>query len=358
MNANSSFLIEGKTVGFNSPVYFIADIAANHDGDLDRAKDLIYLAAESGADAAKFQHFNADSIVSKIGFNSLKSIKSHQSDWKKSVYEVYKDASINLSWSKDLKETCKKAGITFLTSPYSIDLVDHIDDYVPAYKIGSGDITWLEIIEHIASKGKPCFIASGASTLEDVQRAINVALPINKNICLMQCNTNYTASLENFKHIQLNVLKIYKAMYPNMVLGLSDHTPGHATVLGAVALGAKVIEKHFTDDVYRSGPDHKFSMNSKTWREMRDRCQELEFALGEADKKIEENELQTVILQRRSIRLGKNIAAGTVLGRSDIKVLRPCPNDGLPPYLIENVIGMTLRKDMNEGDCIKWIDLE
>ncbi|MDR7152332.1 N-acetylneuraminate synthase [Hydrogenophaga palleronii] len=358
MNANPSFFIENKKVGADSPVYFIADIAANHDGDLERAKDLIFLAAEAGADAAKFQHFTAETIVSDRGFRSLGGQQSHQAGWKKSVFSVYKDASVSVEWSDTLKETCDKAGITFFTSPYSMELVDHIDPYVPAYKIGSGDITWLEMIEYIAAKNKPYILASGASTFDDVQRAMNVAIALNGNVCLMQCNTNYTASLENFKYIQLNVLKVYREMYPNMVLGLSDHTPGHASVLGSVALGAKMIEKHFTDDISRDGPDHKFSMDSRTWREMVDRTRELENALGNGVKKVEANEAETVILQRRAIRLATNIPAGAVLKREDLEVLRPCPIGSLPPYLLNSVVGKVLRQDMQQGEHLKWTDLE
>ena len=250
--------VQGKKIGTNHPTYFIADIAANHDKDIERAKDLIYLAAEAGADADKFQNFKAETIVSDHGFKSLSSQQSHQAKWKGSVFDVYKSASVNLDWTETLKETCEKAGIPFFTTPYALDLVDYIDSYVPAYKIGSGDITWLEMIQHIASKQKPYFLATGAATADEVHRAVCAALAINSQLAIMQCNTNYTGSLENFKYIQLNVLKTYRAMYPDMVLGLSDHTPGHATVLGAVALGARMIEKHFTDDINREGPDHAF----------------------------------------------------------------------------------------------------
>lgn len=244
--------IQGTKIGREYPTYFIADIASNHDGDLKRAIDLIYLAAESGADAAKFQHFQAETIVSDFGFKTMGSQQSHQAKWKKSVFEVYQEASVSLDWTAILKETCEKADIAFFTSPYSIDIVNHIDPYVPAYKIGSGDITWIEMVELIASKQKPYIIASGASTLDDVLRAVHAGLAINPLLCLMQCNTNYTASLENFKFIQLNVLKVYRQMFPDLVLGLSDHTPGLASVLGAVSLGARMIEKHFTDDINRS----------------------------------------------------------------------------------------------------------
>ena len=221
--------IDDKQIGDGHPTYFIADIAANHDGDLRRATDLIYLAAEAGADAAKFQHFQASTIVSDKGFRSLQSQQSHQASWKKSVFEVYKDAAVDLGWTPHLKKACDKAGITFFTSPYAPELVDAVDPYVPAYKIGSGDITWMEIIEYIAGKQKPYFLATGASTMADVERAVGTALAINTQFALLQCNTNYTASLENFKFIQLRVLETYRRRFPGMILGLSDHTPGHAT---------------------------------------------------------------------------------------------------------------------------------
>ena len=303
-----------QSVGIGHPTYFIADIAANHDGSLARAKDLIYLAKEAGADAAKFQHFKAETIVSDYGFATLGGQMSHQASWKKPVFEVYQDASVDLGWTPVLKETCDEAGITFFTTPYAFDLVDHVDPFVSAYKIGSGDITWTAMIEYIAARGKPCLLASGAATLDEVMRAATAILAINPDLVLMQCNTNYTASLENFKYINLNVLKTYRDMYPDVILGLSDHTPGHAAVLGAVSLGATVIEKHFTDDNSRTGPDHKFAMNPRSWRDMVDRARELEAALGTGIKRIEENELDTVVVQRRSIR-AKPTARGRRGGR-------------------------------------------
>ena len=350
--------INNVRIGKHSPTYFIADVAANHDGDLQRAKELIYLAKEAGADAAKFQHFSAKTIVSDVGFKSLGIQQSHQATWKKSVFEVYQDASIDLGWTLELKETCDKAGISFFTSPYDFDMVDHIDPYVPAYKIGSGDITWIEIVEYIAAKGKPYVLASGASTMVDVHRAVKAALAINPQLCLMQCNTNYTGSLENFKYIQLNVLKCFREMYPDLVLGLSDHTPGHATVLGAIALGARIIEKHFTDDKKRPGPDHAFSMDPSDWSAMVMRARELELSLGTGIKQIEPNEESTAVLQRRCIRLKRSMYAGVPISRSDLEMLRPCPPDAIPPYQVEKIIGRQLRFSKEAGHHLTMIDLE
>ena len=350
--------IKNKKIGENYPTFFIADIAANHDGNLNKAIDLIHLSAENGADAAKFQHFKAETIVSDFGFKKLKSKKSHQSQWKKSVYEVYKDASINLEWTEKLKKECDKCGIIFFTSPYDLDLVDHVDKYVPAYKIGSGDITYLEIINKIAKKNKPVILASGASTLKDVDRAIKEILKNNKNLCLMQCNTNYTAEKSNLKYINLNVLKTFKKRYPKILLGLSDHTEGHATVLGAIALGARMIEKHFTDNNYKEGPDHKFSMNPKSWKEMIERSRELESSLGSGKKIVEKNEIETVILQRRAIRSKTKLTKGSKLKSSNLISLRPCPKNGILPFEINRVAGKILKKNIEKGDVIKWKDLK
>ena len=350
--------IQNKKIGINNPTFFIADIAANHDGNLNKAIDLIHLCAENGADAAKFQHFKADTIVSDLGFKKLKSKKSHQSTWKKNVYEVYKDASINLEWTKKLKKACDECGIVFFTSPYDLDLVDYVNEYVPAYKIGSGDITYLEIIEKIASKKKPVILATGASTLKDVDRAVKVILKKNSDICLMQCNTNYTAEKNNFNYINLNVLKTFSKKYPKITLGLSDHTIGHATVLGAITLGARMVEKHFTDKNDREGPDHKFSMNPKSWKEMIERSRELENSLGSEEKNIEKNENETVILQRRAIRTKEKLQKGLKLKKSDIISLRPCPSNGILPFELKKVVGKTLKKNIEKGDLIRWEDLK
>ncbi len=353
-----NFYIGKKKVGKNCPTYFIADIAANHDGNLDKALELIKAAAEAGADAAKFQHFSAETIVSDYGFKSLGNQLSHQAKWKKSVFEVYKDASIPLDWTSKLKEECKKNNIEFLTSPYSIELVDFVDPYLEAFKIGSGDITWHEIIEHIASKGKPYIIATGASTEQDVNQIINLVSKINNKICIMQCNTNYTASKDNFKYLNLNYLTHLKKKFPNLILGLSDHTHGHSSVLGAISLGAKLIEKHFTLSNDLNGPDHKFSMTPKSWQEMVERSKELESSLGDGKKKIENNEIDTVILQRRSIRVNKEIKKNYVLKREDLNVLRPCPKNSIDPRNIKKVIGKKVNKDISKNEILRWEDLD
>ncbi|HSG45649.1 MAG TPA: N-acetylneuraminate synthase family protein [Anaerolineales bacterium] len=351
------FKIQDQWIGPNHPTYFIADIAANHDGDLDRAKMLIKLAKDAGADAAKFQHFQAPKIVSDYGFTHMDSKVSHQATWKKSVTEVYAAASVSQSWTPILKEECDKVGIHFFTSPYDYDSIEHVEPFVPAFKAGSGEIDWIEALEHMASKGKPMIIASGAADISDVQRAVHAILKVNQQLCLMQCNTNYTASLENYDHIHLNVLKTYATMFPDVVLGLSDHTHGNATVLGAVTLGARVIERHFTDSNDREGPDHKFALNPEDWAHMVEETRQLERALGSADKVIGGNEQQTKVVQRRCLRAARDIKAGDVFTRDMIDVLRPATIGAIKPHEIENVLGTKALVDMPMGKELRWTDL-
>ena len=349
--------IGDRLIGDDHPTYFIADISANHDGELERAMRLIQLAKEAGADAAKFQNFRAPEIVSDYGFRALGGQVSHQASWRKPVFEIYQDASIPFEWTPLLKEECDRVGIHYFSSPYDFDAIDMLEPYVPAYKVGSGDITWLEALERMAEKGKPVILATGASDIGDVQRAVRTILNINQQLVLMQCNTNYTASLENFEHIHLRVLDTYRAMYPGVVLGLSDHTPGPATVLGAVALGARVVEKHFTDDNSRMGPDHPFSMTPETWRDMVDRTRELERALGSSDKVVAANEQETVVVQRRCLRAARDIQAGEVFEREMIAVLRPATPGAVLPYELEHFLSTRALRDIPAGKELRWTDV-
>ncbi len=348
--------IGSHTLGNNHPTYFIADISANHDGSLERARLLIRLAKEAGADAAKFQNFRAPEIVSDYGFRNLGAQLSHQSTWKKSVAEVYAGASIPFEWTPILKETCDEVGMDYFSAPYDFDAIDMLDPYVPAYKIGSGDITWPEALQRMARKGKPVILSTGASTIGDVQRAVHAILPLNPQLLVMQCNTNYTASLENFKDIHLRVLETYKVMFPEVLLGLSDHTPGHATVLGAVALGACAVEKHFTDDTSREGPDHPFSMTPQTWADMVENTRRLERALGSADKVVADNEQETVVVQRRCLRAARDIQPGEAMAREMLAVLRPATPGAILPYEIPELIGKKARVALPQGKELRWTD--
>jgi N-acetylneuraminate synthase len=351
-----SFQIAGREIGPDQPTYFIADIAASHDGSLDRAIDLIHLAAEAGADAAKFQNFTASEIVSDRGFADLGGKLTHQATWTKSVVEVYQDASIPHEWTPTLKKECDAAGIHYFSSAYDFAAVDMLEPHVPAYKIGSGDVDWLEMVEYTAAKGKPMIVATGAATLADAIAVVEAVQRHTQDLCLMQCNTNYTASHDNFHYLNLDVLKTYAVLFPGVVLGLSDHTPQHASVLGAIALGARVIEKHFTDDTNREGPDHRFSMDPVTWREMVDRSRELEDALGSTLKKIEDNEKESIIVQRRAVRARHDLPAGHVITRDDLIVLRPVTPGAVPASKVHEAVGRRLARPLAADEAVRWTD--
>lgn len=328
--------------------YYIADIGANHDGDLNRALMLIELAKESGAHAAKFQNFKAETIVSGKAFAKLVNT-SHQSNWKKSVYDVYKSAELNLEWTEAIKSKCDDVEIEYFTSPYDLKVLDELDKYMRLFKIGSGDITWLEMVAHVAQKGKPVLLATGASTQDDVNRAMNILQKYTEKIVLMQCNTNYTVDAGKYKHVNLNVLDTYRKLYPDIVLGLSDHTSGFTTAIGAIAKGAFVIEKHFTDDNSRIGPDHPFAINPKNWKTMVELGDEMAGALGDGKKKVEANEIDSRIVQQRSLTLTRDMKQGDVLCESDLTSLRPCPDNAWRPFELNKVLGRTLSEDLEAG---------
>ena len=272
--------------------------------------------------------------------------------WTKPVFDVYRQYELNREWNVELVATARAAQIDFMTTPYDDEAVESVNALVPAWKIGSGDITFISFIEKVARTGKPILLATGASTQADVDRAVKAVLAVNRQLVLMQCNTNYTGSLENFVHINLNVLKTYALRYPGVLLGLSDHSPGHATVLGAIALGARAVEKHFTDDNQREGPDHGFAMNPRNWREMVERSRELEAALGDGFKRVQANEAQTAVLQQRCLRTTRNLPAGHVLVAGDLEALRPAPENAARPYELPQLLGRRLVRALQAGDAL------
>ena len=341
-----------------SPTYFIADVAANHDGSLERAIELIGLAAEAGADAAKFQNFKAETIVSSQGFKDLGKKMTHQAKWKKDVVEVYKDAELPMEWTEALVKACAENGIDYFTAPYDLEFIPYFASAMPYFKVGSGDITWKESLEMMASQGKPILLATGASELWEVERAVKLISQFNIPIVLMQCNTNYTGNEDNFDYLNLLALNEFREKFPDVILGLSDHSIGHVAVLGAVALGARAIEKHFTDDTNRVGPDHGFSLDPITWKKMVEETRILERCLGSGHKRVEPNEEEARIVQRRALRFRRDLQAGATVSLEDIMALRPCPIDGIDPFDIADIAGRKLVQGVSRDQLIRNSDFE
>lgn len=343
--------IGSKIIGEGYPTYIIAEIGANFDQDIEKAKKLIRAAKKCGADCAKFQSFKAERIVSANGFSSMKLNGVHGS-WGRPVHEVFKDAEFPREWHKEISEYCKEIGIDFSTSPYDFEAVDLcVELDLPFIKIGSGEITWLEMIEYISKTKKPVFLATGDSTMSEIDEAIRVIESTgNNNLVLMQCITNYPSKIES---ANINVIKNYQNAF-NVLTGYSDHSPGPVVSLGAVALGALVIEKHFTLDKSDAGPDHPHSMDVNEFKVMVDHIRELEVAMGTSRKVVVEEESETVYVQRRSLYSKKFIPKGNIIERGDIDVLRPAL--GVQPKYIDIVIGKRAIKDIAADSPIQWTD--
>jgi sialic acid synthase SpsE len=314
---------------------------------MQRAKYMVDLAADVGANAAKFQSFRAETIINRAAFSKS---TSFQAKWNKPVWDVYKDAEFPFEWHREIFDYCRSKGIDFLTSPYDFDAVKLLEEIdVSAYKIGSGEITNLDFLRVVASKNKPIILGCGSATMGEIDEAVKIIRSAgNDDIVLLQCVTMYPAP---FEYANIRAMRTLRDCFQCLV-GYSDHTPGSVVPLGAVALGACIIEKHFTDDKTRRGPDHPFAMDADDFREMVRSTRALESALGSPIKDVYPCESQTVILQRRSLSAAKDIARGAKITPDMIAVLRP--QQGLLPKYKSVVVGRTARVDIAAGEPITW----
>jgi sialic acid synthase SpsE len=339
--------IGDRWAGPGHPAYVIAEIGSNFDGDLAQAKQLADLAKECGADAAKFQSFRADQIVSRTGFR----VKcSFQANWDRPVYDVYRDAEFPRPWHRELAYHCRAIGIDFFSSPYDRDAVDLLCELdVPAIKIGSGDITHFGLLRHIAHTGKPLILGTGASTLGEVEETVDLLRGEgNDQIILLQCVTQYPSPIDQANIRAMQTL----AQAFDLPVGYSDHAPGLTVPLGAVALGACVIEKHFTCDKTRRGPDHPHALDPGEMKEMVRQIRLLEQALGSTVKRVEPCESETIVLQRRCLFAATGIRAGQAIAADDVIALRPMI--GIPPKFLPLVIGRLAQCDIPAGEPITW----
>ena len=352
LNFNKVIKIGDRYIGENYPTYFIAEIGGNFDGSIEKAKKLIDAAKAAGADCAKFQTFTANTIVSEGGFSRMELHGVHGS-WGRKVSEVFKDVEFPMAWHKEVSDYCKKVGIDFTTSPYFKEAVDLCADlHVPFIKIGSGDITWLEMLEYIAKKDIPIMLATGDATMSEIDEAVRtIEKTGNKNLVLMQCITNYPSKIDS---ANVNVLKTYQNAF-QCLTGYSDHSPGHVVALASVVLGGRVIEKHFTLNKNDKGPDHPHSMEPDEFRFMVDSIREVERAMGSTRKEVVEEEGETVFVQRRCLYAKKDLKKGQVISEEDLDVLRPAL--GIPPKFRKTIIGKRVNKDISAGNPIFWEDL-
>lgn len=341
--------IGNRMVGNGHPAYVIAEIGANFDGSKEKAKELCSAAKEAGADCAKFQSFISEKIVSGKGFARMQ-LKGVHGSWGRPVNEVFKDAEFPREWHAEINEYCKKIGIDFSSSPYDFEAVDLCDSLdVPFIKIGSGEITWLEMIDYIARKNRPVILATGDATLSEIDEAIRVIENTgNRNLILLQCITNYPSMIES---ANINVLKTYQNAF-DLLTGYSDHSPGDVVILGSIALGGCVVEKHFTLNKKDKGPDHPHSMDVVEMQNMISRIRQLELAMGSTRKFVVEEEEETVYVQRRGLYARRDIKKGAVLTADDIVELRPAL--GILPKYKSQIIGKTANTDIPANEPIFW----
>ena len=321
-----------KKFGGKNPCYIIAEIGSTFDGALEKANKMIKLAKESVADCAKFQSFITNNLLSKTGFQKK---QAFQSKWDKPVWEIYRKAEFPRKWHHILSDYAKKIGIDFNSTPYDFDAVDILSKLgVNAFKIGSGDITYLEFLKYIAKKKTPIFLPTGASTIKEIRDAIKAIKSVGNNkIILLQSVTQYPSPLEESN---INAIVTLKKKF-NLDVGYSDHSPGIAVPIASVALGAKVIEKHFTNNRKNKGPDHPHSLEPKEFADMVSNIRDVEKALGDGKKKVEKSEKQTRIIQRRSIFTITEVKKGEKFTTENIQCLRPA--NGLSAAKYSKILG-------------------
>lgn len=346
---NLEVKIQNKTVGGDNPCYIIAEIGSNHNNNYNTALELIDAASDSGADAVKLQTFRASQHYSKYSPKILQSDGSYIDP-----YLLVESLEMDREWISGLTKYASSKSIHLFSSPCDLDaisLFSSVDS--PAYKVASFDLTDLKLVEEIAKIKKPIILSTGLANYADIQRAVNTCKNNdNNNIILMQCTSVYPApvSLSN-----LNTIRTIRLAF-NVVTGYSDHTLGDHICIAAVALGASVIEKHFTLDAKLAGPDHHFAIEPNGLRAMVDKIHDIEVALGDGVKdgpRAEEVELYEKA--RRSIHAAIKIKKGEVITDSMLCVKRP--SYGIDPYLIERVVGRKAMRDIKADEWITWSDI-
>ncbi|MCI0481775.1 MAG: N-acetylneuraminate synthase [Candidatus Dadabacteria bacterium] len=338
--------INGRRIGAGRPCFVIAEAGVNHNGDVASAKRLVGEAKKAGADAVKFQTFKSEKVVSR---------SAPKADYQKKTtdpYETQLEMIRRLELSFDdfrvIKDECDRRGILFLSSPFdesSVDLLDDLD--IPAFKVASGEITNHPFLEYIGKRKKPVILSTGMSYLEEVQEACRVVQDSGcEELVLLHCVTNYPARAAD---VNLGVLDTMRAAF-QVPIGYSDHTLGIEVPLAAVALGACVIEKHFTLDKNMPGPDHRASLEPDELARMIEAIGLVQAALGDGIKRPTGVEMANRIAGRRSVAAARTIKSGSVITREMLTALRP--GDGIPPKEMSLVIGRKARHDIETGQLI------
>lgn len=328
-------------------VMVIAEAGVNHNGDINKALDLIDVAAEAGADYVKFQTFKAEKIVNPSAQKATYQKKNMKGD-EDTQFGMLKKLEMGNEWYPILIERCQKKGIHFLSTGFDADSIDFLNSLeIPFYKIPSGEITNKPYLQHVARKGKDIILSTGMSNIQEVAAALDVLISegISKErITVLHCNTEYPTPIEDVNLLAMNQM----AHVLGVKVGYSDHTLGIEVPVAAVALGACVIEKHFTLNRQLPGPDHAASLEPAELKAMVHSIRNIEKAIGGSGvKEPSASERQNILIARKSLHLKRNITKGTVLCSDDLVALRP--GDGISPMEIEEVLGREVLMSLNEG---------
>lgn len=345
-----TFKIGKHLVGPGHPTFIIAEAGVNHNGDPELACRLIDVAVEAGADAVKFQTFKA-----KDGMTQAVKKASYQADNTGSdgtMFDMIKRLELAYSVFIDLKRYCDEKGIIFLSSPHTPDATPFLADLVPAFKIGSGDLNNLPFLANAATYGLPMILGTGMATLDEAREAIQAMQNAGgKDIAVLHCTTSYPCAMED---VNLRAMQTMQAELGVMV-GYSDHTPGITVPVMAVAMGAPIIEKHFTLDKEMEGPDHKASLDPEELKAMVKAIREAEKALGSTVKTPTPKEIEIKPLVRKSIVANVSISAGTLITTEMLITKRP--GTGIAPKAIGTVVGKTAARDIAADTLVQPDDL-
>jgi len=339
--------IGDKLIGEEEPCFIIAEAGVNHNGSVELAKKLIDAAKDAGADAVKFQTFKAENVVVK---DAQKAEYQKETTGEGSQYEMIKKLELTEEGFRELADYAEKKDIMFLSSPFdkeSVDLLYELD--VPAFKVGSGEITNFPLLRYIAKKRKPIILSTGMSTLGEIEEALDVIRSEGvEDIILLHCVSNYPARIED---VNLRAIETLKQAF-KLPVGFSDHTLGIIVPIAAVALGACVIEKHFTLDRNLPGPDHRASLEPDELKEMVKAIREVEKALGNGIKKPTKEEEKIKKVARKSIVAKVDISKGAIITEDMLDVKRP--GTGIEPKYLKFIIGRKAKEDIKKDDVIRF----
>lgn len=339
-------------VNDKSPCFIIAELSANHGHDINIAKETIKAVKECGADAIKLQTYTADTITIDCD-NEYFHINQGTLWDGTTLYKLYQEAYTPWEWQKELKEYAESLGLVCFSSPFDKSAVDFLEDLdVPAYKVASFEINDIPLIEYIASKGKPIIISTGIATLEDIELAVETCKKAeNDNIILLKCTSQYPAKLED---ANLNTMVDLKERF-GVTVGLSDHTMDIEVPITAVALGAKVIEKHFILDRSIGGPDADFSLDKKEFKAMVDSVRKAEKAMGIVSYDLDEKKMKSREFSR-SLFIVKDVKKGDIITKDNIRSIRP--GYGLHTKYYDEVLGKKFNDDLKKGTPLSFDVIE